>query len=104
MALFAWLTTVQSLDEGSALADGIASLGLKIDPAASSSAQLFASDPVDAPLRLSMRVTVLASWSNQSSGEVKIEVRSAEPMLRYGTRCEMTANALRQMFPARDLA
>lgn len=104
MALFEWLTTLQSLEQGSALAEGIASLGLEVDATASSAAQLFACDPVQAPLRHTARVTVLAAWTNQSTGEAKIEVRTAEPMLRSGTRCEITAKALKQLFPARQAA
>ena len=101
MALFEWLTTLQSLEQDSSLAEGVASLGLVVDAAACSRVQLYASDPVNAPLRHAARVSVLVAWTNQASREAKIEVRSAEPLLRSGTRCEITANALKRMFPAK---
>lgn len=104
MALFEWHTTLQAQDLCSQLRAGITSLGLVIDPLTSNHVQLFASDPVDTPMRHASRVTVLAAWTNQAQGEVKIEVRSQEPMLRKGTRCETTALALQRLFPAQRIA
>jgi len=45
-------------------------------------------------------VTVLATWSEKSNHEIQIEVRSDEPLLRSGTRCETLAAALKHALKA----
>jgi hypothetical protein len=99
MALFEWHTNLRSDNLQSELRNGIESLGLVVDESATSHAQLFACDPHDQGIHYAERVSVIAAWTNQRSGEVKIEVRSQEPLLRKQTRCQTLAAALQQLFP-----
>jgi hypothetical protein len=38
----------------------------------------------------------MASWNCQRSRECQLEVRSSEPQLRQGTRCQQIAEQLQQ--------
>lgn len=96
MALFKWFSQIEGSCISSALQASVEELGLAIDPSLCHRGQLFASDPINALTRHHTRVTVLATWSDKSSHEVQIEVRSDEPLLRSGTRCETLATALKQ--------
>ena len=71
------------------------SMGLVVDHEASSHLQLYATDRCNSPLAHSAHVSVISSWSDQSSGEVLIEVRSNEPLLRPQSRCQALALELR---------
>lgn len=99
MALFKWVAKVEGDDLLASMARRVETLGLEIDKEISTSAQLYASDPTQSKVRHESRVNVLATWSNKAIGEVQLEVRSAEPMLRKGTRCEETAEALQKINP-----
>ena len=99
MALFEWHTRLRSDNLERELRQGIESLGLVVDESTTSHAQLFACDPHDHRIHYAHRVSVIAAWTNQRSGEVKIEVRSQEPMLKKETRCQTLATALQRLFP-----
>ena len=96
MALFSWITSLESDVLADALAEPLRQLGLIIDPTVSSAAQVLAVDRPDCGLPMAQRVTVLASWNCSRSRECQLEVRSSEPQLRQGTRCQQIAEQLQQ--------
>ena len=97
MALFKWFSTAKGDNISKALAHSIEGVGLQIDTELSTTTQLYAIDPGKSPNGMRSRVTLIASWSDQSIGEVQIEVRSDEPMFRPGSRCECIARALQSV-------
>ena len=67
-----------------------------IDPSVSSASQVLAADRPNCGLPMAQRVTVLASWNCSRSREAQLEVRSSEPQLRQGTRCQRIAEELQR--------
>lgn len=96
MALFSWITSVDSDALLDALAEPLQQLGLVIDPHVSSASQVLAADRPNCGLPMAQRVTVLASWNCSRSREAQLEVRSSEPQLRAGTRCQQIAEQLQR--------
>jgi len=94
MALFAWITCLRSEALTEALSQPLQQLGLVVDPAVSSATQVLAQDDPASGIPLAQRVTVVASWNCRRSGECLLEVRSSEPQLRQGTRCQRIAEQL----------
>ncbi len=94
MALFSWITSVDSDVLIDALAEPLQQLGLVVDPYVSGHSQVLAADSPDCGLPIAQRVTVLASWNCSHSREAQLEVRSSEPQLRQGTRCQQIAEQL----------
>ena len=94
MALFKWLSTIAPNSNLNAFHPVIEALGFEVEQSISSQYQLYASDPPRATVEQSSRVSVLISRCNKDTFDVTIEVRSSEPMLRKGTRCELKAKAL----------
>lgn len=101
MAFFKWLSTIDGDCVTSALQPLIADLGLVLDAELCHQAQLYALEPIQQGIHHQERVTVLATWSDRHCGEVQIEVRSGEPLLRPTTRCEQIASGLRQRMDCR---
>lgn len=96
MALFSWITSLNSDALNEALERPLQQLGLVIDPQVSSASQLLAKDDPSQSIPLAQRVTVVASWNCQRSRECQLEVRSSEPQLRQGTRCQQIAEQLQR--------
>ena len=96
VALFSWITSVESDALLDALAEPLHQLGLVIDPSVSSASQVLAADRPNCGLPMAQRVTVLASWNCSRSRETQLEVRSSEPQLRQGTRCQRIAEELQR--------
>ena len=96
MALFSWITCLNSDALTEALEHPLQQLGLVIDPQVSSASQLLAKDDPSQSIPLAQRVTVVASWNCQRSRECQLEVRSSEPQLRQGTRCQQIAEQLQR--------
>jgi hypothetical protein len=94
MALFSWITSLNSDALSDTLEHPLRQLGLVVDPLVSSDSQLLAKDDPSLPIPLAQRVTVVASWNCQRSRECQLEVRSSEPQLRQGTRCQQIAEQL----------
>ena len=101
MALFSWIASVDSDALLDALAEPLQQLGLVVDPSVSSATQVLASDRPNCGLPMAQRVTVLASWNCSRSREAQLEVRSSEPQLRQGTRCQQIAEQLKQVQASR---
>lgn len=99
MALFQWVTRLADDAPISDLAASVESLGLAVDPECSNHLQLYLRDSSGPARRIDSRVTVLVSLVDRRSHEVQMEVRSSEPMLTRGTRCEVVATAIKQLFP-----
>lgn len=96
MALFSWITSVDGDALLDVLSEPLQQLGLVVDPHVSSSNQVLAADSPSCGLPMSQRVTVLASWNCSRSRECQLEVRSSEPQVRQGTRCQRIAEQLQQ--------
>ena len=96
MALFSWITSLNSDALTEALEHPLRQLGLVVDPQVSSDSQLLAKDDPARTIPLAQRVTVVASWNCQRTRECQLEVRSSEPQLRQGTRCQQIAEQLQQ--------
>ena len=99
MALFQWITKCPDDLRADSLALALQPLGLDVDPDFTSHAQIVLRDRQAEPLALDSRVTVMASIVNRTRQEVQLEVRSSEPMLSRGTRCERVAASMKQLFP-----
>ena len=99
MALFSWITCVDSDALLDALAEPLQQLGLVIDPQVSNPSQVLATDHPNCDLPMAQRVTVMASWNCSRSREAQLEVRSSEPQLRSGTRCQQIAEQLQRANP-----
>ena len=102
MALFSWIASVDSDALLDALAEPLQQLGLVVDPSVSSANQVLACDRTNCGLPMAQRVTVLASWNCSRSREAQLEVRSSEPQLRQGTRCQQIAEQLQQAQASRS--
>ncbi len=96
MALFSWITSLNSDALTDALELPLRQLGLVVDPLVSSDSQLLAKDDPSRPIPLAQRVTVVASWNCLRTRECQLEVRSSEPQLRQGTRCQQIAEQLQE--------
>ena len=96
MALFSWIASVDSDVLLDALAEPLQQLGLVVNPHVSSPGQVLAADSPNCGLPMAQRVTVLASWNCSRSREAQLEVRSSEPQLRQGTRCQQIAEQLQR--------
>ena len=96
MALFSWIASVDSDALVDALAEPLQQLGLVVDPSVSGATHVLAADRPNCGLPMAQRVTVLASWNCSRSREAQLEVRSAEPQVRQGTRCQQIAEQLQQ--------
>ena len=101
MALFHWLLEVPpDTDLTSYVSPAIAQAGLVLDADLSNQVQIVAQDPLDAGLPHTSRVLLMMNWTNRAKGELVVEVRSAEPMLKRETRCEQISTALQQLLPS----
>lgn len=100
MALYRWISTkVSSWELESSLETVLKNTGLAVDSEISNEYQLLAKDAEDSSIPYSQRVNVIVSWNDRLRGEIQIEVRSSEPLLRKGTRCELIANTIREAMP-----
>lgn len=99
MALFQWITTGDRLSLLTKMQATAAELGMEVDLQVSTSANIYARDTDNSDIYFSSRVTVIATPVNGSSTEYFIEVRSSEPMLKRGTRCESIAKYLKKAVP-----
>ncbi len=99
MALYTWLSTTPRTPLLSTFSAVFDELGLVVLQDASGEQQLYAEESLGRGLPHSSKVNVLVSWTSASRSECQIEVRSSEPMLKKGTRCEQIANALRDVAP-----
>jgi len=101
MALFHWLLRLPpDTDLASYVAPAIQEAGLVLDSELSNQVQVVAQDPVDAGLHHDCRVLLMINWTNRANGELVVEVRSAEPMLKRETRCAQIAAALQALLPS----
>jgi len=95
MALFQWIATAERPALLDRVALSVQGLGLEIDEEFSSGANIYAKDKDNQGISIKQRVTVLITPNNIERSEFLVEVRSSEPMLSHGTRCEEIANQLK---------
>ena len=86
-------------DLSSTLEGAISELGLVINHEISNDHQLYACDRPSPDLKPEHQVKLLVSWTSRTAQELQVEVRSHEPLLRSGTRCEQIAKALEHLLP-----
>lgn len=101
MALFQWSSTTELCELQRCLQDASESLGLEVDQELSQNASIYVREKGGSAIPLNSRVTVLISPRNGARTEFLVEVRSSEPMLRRGTRCEDIASKLKALIPAK---
>lgn len=99
MALFKWLASASPGSLTELLASDLDVLGLEINELVSTDAQLYASDPIGAEYSCASRLRLFVAWTDRVRGELQFELMSDEPLVRSGTRCELTAAALLKSFP-----
>lgn len=97
MAMIRWLSQLPSRDLPGTMRPMVMAIGFVIHDEVSSEMQLYATDPLDVEIHADQRVSLLVQWSDRSSGESEIELRSSEPMLKPHTRCEAAASQLKSM-------
>ena len=101
MALIRWIASVEKNDLEQRLLNSIEGMGLEIDHEFSSSRMLYARDKDGLKCSFKARVKIFVSSTNEIESEYQFEVRSSEPMLRRGTRCEQVANEIKSAIPPR---
>ncbi|MBM5798762.1 MAG: hypothetical protein FJ060_11510 [Cyanobacteria bacterium K_Offshore_0m_m2_072] len=99
MALIRWLSRLASRDLPGTVGPLLVAQGFVIDAEVTSEVQVFATDPQHAPIPMDQRVSCLAQWTDRRAGEIQIELRSSEPMLKRDTRCGAAASRLRHLIP-----
>ena len=97
MALFQWITTGERAALEANLADSFDEVGLEVDKEVSGVGGIYASEKGGPSFGGKAKVTVIFSPTNVTKDEFLIEVRSSEPMLKRGTRCEQIANTLKSI-------
>lgn len=101
MALFHWLLQVPpGTDLAAYVEPAIRQAGLVLDAELSSQVQIVAQDPIDAGFHHGSRVLLMMNWTNRRTGELVVEVRSSEPMLKHQTRCEQISTVLQRLLPS----
>lgn len=102
MALFQWIAEGEREALEERLQHSIGQVGLEIDPEFSSHAGIYARDRDGLRCAPNARVTIIISPTNGMGNEFQVEVRSSEPMLMRGTRCEEVANIVKTAIPAKS--
>ena len=98
MAYFQYLSDVNGECLLSTFQGLLEAAGLKVSKEFSNSSQIYAEEKGLNSGYQSV-VKVLISWSDKHSKQCSIEVRSDEPFLKSGTRCENIATALHALIP-----
>ncbi|WP_094561782.1 hypothetical protein [Synechococcus sp. 8F6] len=101
MALFQWIAAAEQGEFQDRLASAVGRLNLEIDQEFSNSGTIYARDKDGLKTSINARGTVMISPNNETRDELQVEVRSSEPMLKRGTRCEQIANDLKAVIPAK---
>jgi hypothetical protein len=95
MALFRWIVRHERSELLSRAQSAIDSVGLEIDNEFSNAVNILAREKEGSKVNANARATVTISPNGGELDEFQVEVRSSEPMLKKGTRCEHVANVLR---------
>lgn len=101
LALFQWITGSGRQELLDRLTSAARRLNLEIDQEYSNNLTIYARDKDGARTPIKARVTVIISPTNGSRDEFHVEVRSSEPMLKRGTRCEQIATDLKAVMPSK---
>ena len=101
MALFQWIAAAERQELQDRLASAVGRLNLEIDQEFSNNVTIYARDKDGLKTPVNARVTVMISPNNGTRDEFQVEVRSSEPMLKRGTRCEQIATDLKAVIPAK---
>ena len=76
--------------------------GLEIDPEFSKGKNIYARDGNRGEGSWNAQVNIIIFPKTSTGNEYVIEVRSAEPLLKKGTRCEQIANKVKSVIPPRS--
>jgi hypothetical protein len=100
MAVFSWICDLRGHSLQDRVQPVLEGLQLRLDPDFCNHDQLYALDNGPQPEHAAAGVRVLATWTTPERCHCLVEVRSGEPQLRPGTRCQQLAEGLRQQLPA----
>ena len=98
MAYFRYLSHTDNDCLLSAFTHLLEDAGLNVCSECSNKSQIFAEE-ITSNGDYKSKVKVLISWSNKQLKQCFVEVRSDEPHLKNGTRCEEIANHLNTLIP-----
>jgi len=99
VAAYQWITNAGDQDILKSIINQISDAGFEIDRGGTTAKQVSAHRSADAIDSYWVRVKLIATWKNQASGKILIELRSDEPHLKPGTNCERSALTLQKHLP-----
>ncbi len=102
MALYQWISSVKWDGLEQRLLECLQETGLEIDPEFSKGKIIYASDGDGCKCAWNARVNLIISPNNTTTNEYVVEVRSSEPMLKKGTRCEQIASKVKTAIPPKS--
>ena len=99
MALYQWITSIEHVEVNRQLFKCLQENNLELDPEISNGKIIYARDGNKSKCAWNTRVDIIISPNNGMTDEYVVEVRSSEPMLKKGTRCEEVATILKTVIP-----
>ena len=98
MAVYSWLSSIQSSSLEEVFNVSFKQLGLEIRKEVSSDKEIYAEATPHGDMSIPL-VKVILTWTCFEQKKLQIEVRSSEAMLSSFTRCEDIAKALKTIAP-----
>ena len=102
MSLYQWITCIEQVDVNRQLLICLQENNLELDPEFSSGKIIYARDGNKSKCAWNTRVDIIISPNNGMTDEYVVEVRSSDPMLKKGTRCEEVATLLKTVIPPKS--
>ena len=99
MALYQWITKTERDRLEERIHKCLDGTGLEIDPEFSNGKIIYARDGDGCKHALNARVTIIITSINSTANEYVVEIRSSEPMLKNGTRCEQISGRIKTVVP-----
>lgn len=99
MALYQWITSIEHVEVNRQLLEYLQENSLELDPEFSKGKTIYARHGNKSKCAWNARVDIIISPSNSTRNEYIVEIRSSEPMLKKGTRCEEIATKLKNIIP-----
>ena len=97
VALYQWISSMEHSEMKQRLLECLHETGLEIDPEFPKGKNIYARDSNGSKGSWNTRVNITISPNTSSANEYVVEVRSAEPMLKKGTRCEKIASKVKSI-------